>query len=40
MSTGIERLYQLIRQPQLIADCQFAIEFLDVGIEAFASTFG
>jgi len=35
-----ERLYQLIRQPNPIADRQFEIEFLDPGVEAFAFTFG
>jgi thiol-disulfide isomerase/thioredoxin len=35
-----QRLYQLIRQPQPIADRQFEIEFLDPGAEAFAFTFG
>jgi thiol-disulfide isomerase/thioredoxin len=35
-----QRLYQLIRQPQPIADRQFEIEFLDAGAEAFAFTFG
>ncbi|MBV9688790.1 MAG: hypothetical protein JO202_03660 [Ktedonobacteraceae bacterium] len=35
-----ERLYQLIRQPQPIADRHFEIEFLDAGVEAFAFTFG
>ena len=35
-----QRLYQLIRQPRPIADRQFEIEFLDVGVEAFAFTFG
>jgi len=35
-----QRLYQLIRQPQPIADRQFEIEFLDAGVEAFAFTFG
>jgi thiol-disulfide isomerase/thioredoxin len=34
------RLYQLIRQPQPIADRQFEIEFLDPGVETFAFTFG
>ena len=34
------RLYQLIRQPDVIADRQFEIEFLDAGAEAFAFTFG
>ena len=34
------RLYQLIRQPPPIADRQFAIEFLDAGVETFAFTFG
>jgi Thioredoxin like C-terminal domain len=35
-----QRLYQLIRQQQPIADRQFEIEFLDSGVEAFAFTFG
>jgi thiol-disulfide isomerase/thioredoxin len=35
-----QRLYQLIRQAQPIADRQFEIEFLDSGVEAFAFTFG
>jgi thiol-disulfide isomerase/thioredoxin len=35
-----QRLYQLIRQPQPIADRQFEIEFLDAGVEACAFTFG
>jgi len=35
-----QRLYQLIRQSQPIADRQFEIEFLDAGAEAFAFTFG
>jgi thiol-disulfide isomerase/thioredoxin len=35
-----QRLYQLIRQPEPIADRQFEIEFLDSGAEAFAFTFG
>jgi hypothetical protein len=35
-----QRLYQLIRQPNPIADRQFEIEFLGSGIEAFAFTFG
>jgi hypothetical protein len=34
------RLYQLVRQPQRIVDRQFAIEFLDAGVEAFSFTFG
>jgi thiol-disulfide isomerase/thioredoxin len=34
------RLYQLIRQPNPVADHQFEIEFLDSGVEAFAFTFG
>jgi hypothetical protein len=34
------RLYQLIRQPQPVADRQFEIEFLDSGVEGFAFTFG
>jgi thiol-disulfide isomerase/thioredoxin len=35
-----QRLYQLIRQPQPIADRRFEIEFLGSGVEAFAFTFG
>ena len=35
-----QRLYQLIRQPNPIADRQFEIEFLEPGVEAFAFTFG
>jgi len=35
-----QRLYQLIRQPQPIADRQFEIEFLAPGVETFAFTFG
>jgi thiol-disulfide isomerase/thioredoxin len=35
-----QRLYQLIRQPQLIVDRQFEIQFLDSGAEAFDFTFG
>jgi len=34
------RLYQLIRQPNRIADRQFEIEFLDPGVEVFSFTFG
>jgi thiol-disulfide isomerase/thioredoxin len=35
-----QRLYQLIRQPEPIADRRFEIEFLDAGVEAFDFTFG
>jgi thiol-disulfide isomerase/thioredoxin len=35
-----QRVYQLIRQPQPIADRLFEIEFLDPGVEAFSFTFG
>jgi hypothetical protein len=35
-----QRLYQLIRQPQPVADRPFEIAFLDAGVEAFACTFG
>jgi thiol-disulfide isomerase/thioredoxin len=35
-----QRLYQLIRQRQPIADRLFEIEFLDPGVEAYAFTFG
>ena len=31
-----QRMYQLIRQSEPIADRQFEIEFLDSGVEAFA----
>jgi len=34
------RMYQLIRQPQPIADRQFEIQFLDAGATAFSFTFG
>jgi thiol-disulfide isomerase/thioredoxin len=34
------RLYQLIRQPEAVADRQFEIQFLDSGVEAFSFTFG
>jgi len=34
------RMYQLIREPEPIADRQFEIEFLDAGVEAYAFTFG
>ncbi len=34
------RLYQLIRQPNPIAERRFEIEFLDPGVEAFDFTFG
>ena len=35
-----QRMYQLIRQPQPIADRQFEIEFFGPGVEAFSFTFG
>jgi hypothetical protein len=35
-----QRMYQLIRQPETVADRLFEIEFLDSGVEAFAFTFG
>jgi thiol-disulfide isomerase/thioredoxin len=35
-----QRLYQLIRQSQPIADRLFEIEFLDAGVQAFDFTFG
>jgi hypothetical protein len=37
---GEQRLYQLIRQPNRIADRLFEIEFLDSGAEAYCFTFG
>jgi hypothetical protein len=36
----LHRPYQLIRQPYPIGERWFKIEFLDPGVEAFASTFG
>ena len=33
------RLYQLIRQPNPVAERRFEIEFLDPGVEAFDFTF-
>ncbi len=39
-TVAAQRLYQLIRQPKPIADRQFALAFLDAGVEAFAFTFG
>jgi len=39
-TVGEQRLYQLIRQQEPIADRQFEIEFLDPGVEAFDFTFG
>jgi hypothetical protein len=35
-----QRLYQLVRQREPIADRQFEIEFLDSGAEVFDFTFG
>ena len=35
-----QRLYQLIRQPQPVADRTVVIEFLEPGVEAFSFTFG
>jgi thiol-disulfide isomerase/thioredoxin len=34
------RMYQLIRQPGVVADRQFEIQFLDPGVEVFVFTFG
>jgi thiol-disulfide isomerase/thioredoxin len=39
-TVGEQRLYQLIRQPEPIAERRFEIEFLDPGVEALAFTFG
>jgi hypothetical protein len=39
-TTTEHRLFQLIRQPRPIVERQFAIEFLDPGVEAFSFTFG
>ena len=39
--TAVEpRMYQLIRQPEPIADRLFEIEFIDSGVAAFSFTFG
>jgi hypothetical protein len=35
-----QRLYQLIRQPEPVADRLFEIEFLDTGVEVYCFTFG
>ena len=35
-----QRLYQLVRQNDVISDRTFAIEFLDPGVQAYAFTFG
>ena len=35
-----QRLYQLIRQPNGVADHTFSIRFLDPGVEAYSFTFG
>ncbi|MCR6628627.1 MAG: cytochrome c biogenesis protein DipZ [Magnetospirillum sp.] len=35
-----QRLYQLVRQPGVVSDHTFAIEFLDPGAAAYAFTFG
>ena len=39
-TVGEQRLHQLIRQPDHIADRLFEIEFLDSGVEAYCFTFG
>jgi hypothetical protein len=35
-----QRLHQLIRQPGVITDRTFEIEFLAAGVQAYAFTFG
>ncbi|HEV7960706.1 MAG TPA: hypothetical protein VGP01_06710, partial [Rhizomicrobium sp.] len=35
-----QRLYQLIRQPNGVADHTFSVQFLDPGVEAYSFTFG
>jgi hypothetical protein len=35
-----QRAYQLIRQPEAIADRLFEVEFSDAGVEAYCFTFG
>ena len=35
-----QRLYQLVRQPNGVADHTFSIQFLDPGVEAYSFTFG
>jgi hypothetical protein len=39
-TVGDQRTYQLIRQPGLIDDRRFEIEFLEAGVEAYCFTFG
>ena len=39
-TVGEPRLYQLIRQPEPVADRLFEIEFLDPGVAVFSFTFG
>jgi thiol-disulfide isomerase/thioredoxin len=39
-SVGEQRLYQLIRQPDPIADRTFEITFMEPGVEAYVFTFG
>jgi thiol-disulfide isomerase/thioredoxin len=39
-SVGQQRLYQLIRQPDPIADRSFEITFMEPGVEAYVFTFG
>lgn len=34
------RLYQLVRQKNVVADRTFEIKFLDPGVQAYAFTFG
>jgi Thioredoxin like C-terminal domain len=34
------RLYQLIRQPDPVAERTFEVTFLDAGVQAYAFTFG
>jgi hypothetical protein len=36
----VQRLYQLVRQPQPITDRVFQIEYLDADVAAFSFTFG
>ena len=35
-----QRLYQLIRQKGAVSEHEFAIEFLDPGVDAYSFTFG
>jgi hypothetical protein len=40
LSSELQRLYQLIRQPKPVTDRRFEMEFLDSGVGTFAFTSG